>query len=365
MRKIYLARPWIGDEEIKAVEKVLRSGFLTEGKMTREFEERVAGYVGAKHGIATNSGTTAIESCLRALGIGEGDEVLVPDFTHPGTVNPVLLAGAEPVLVDVDLDSYNISVESLKKAIGERTKAIIAVSWGGNPLDPEVYELAEEKGVALIEDAACSLGAELNGKRVGSIADMTCFSFYPRKIITTGEGGMVTTDSDEYAKKIRAFKRFGISEGRFVQLGTNYVMSDVLAAIGVEQMKKLDKILEIRIEKAKIYDELLEGVEGVRLPRTEPNKKHVFQTYAIYIEKDGLRDKIMNKMRNIGVEVQIGTYALHLEPFFSKLKRSDGLKNSELLYRNLLALPLHHELSYEDQEFVCNTLKDLIREFGS
>lgn len=363
--KVYLARPYIGDEEFEAVKRVLKSRFLTEGDVTREFERRFAEYCDAKHGIATTSCSTALELALRTIGIGPGDEVIVPDFTYPVTGSVVSLVGANPVLVDVDLSSYNVTAEKIEEAITDKTKTVIPVSLFGNPLEKEVYRISEEYGIYIIEDAACSAGSILNGKKVGSLADMTCFSLHPRKVITTGEGGMITTNNEEFAGRARSLKRFGIKnvngQIRFAEFGTNYKMSDILSAIGLVQLEKLEKIIEIRTERAKIYTELLEDVEGIRPPDVKPNVRHNFQSYVCYVEKEGMRDRIREKLTNHGVETQIGTYCLHLEPAFKDVKKVGGLENAEKLFYNTLTLPLHHELTLEQQEMICKNIEKCLK----
>lgn len=363
--RIYLARPCIDERELEAVKKVLESRYLTEGPMTAEFEKKFAEYCEAKYGIATTSCSTALELALRTLGIRKGDEVIVPDFTYPVTSFVVSLVGATPVLVDVEISSYNVTAEKIEEAITDRTKAVIPVSLFGNPLDEDVYKLKDEYGLYVIEDAACSAGAMLNGKKIGSQADMTCFSFHPRKVITTGEGGMITTNSKEFAEKARSLKRFGMrsvnGQIRFVEVGTNYKMSDILAAIGLVQFEKIEDIIKARIEKAKVYAELLEKVDGIKPPEVRPNTRHTFQSYVCYVEKEGMRDKIRQELARKGIESQIGTYCLHLEPAFRDVKRVGNLENSEKLYYNLITLPLHHELTLEQQEMICKIIKELLK----
>ncbi len=363
--KVYLARPYIDEREFEAVKRVLESKFLTEGAVAREFERKFAEYCDAKHGIATTSCSTALELALRTLRIGKGDEVIVPDFTYPVTAFVVSLVGAEPVLVDVDLNSYNVTAEKIEEAITDKTKAIIPVSLFGNPLEEDVYKLGKEYGIYVIEDAACSAGSILNGKKVGSWADMTCFSFHPRKVITTGEGGMITTNNDEFAERARSLKRFGIKnvdgQIRFVEVGTNYKMSDILAAIGLVQLEKIEEIIKIRIEKAKIYTEMLERIDGIRPPEVRPNTRHNFQSYVCYVEKEGMRDRIRQELAKMGVETQIGTYCLHLEPAFKDVKKVGSLENAEKLFYNTLTLPLHHELTLEQQEMICKVIEKCLK----
>ena len=364
MKKIYLMRPFVGPEELEAVKTVFESKHLTEGPVTQEFERQFAAFVGAEHGIAVTSCMTGLVLALNALDIGKGDEVVVPNFTHPATGDCVYQAGADAVLVDVDLDTYNISPSAIEEAVTDRTKCIIPVSWGGNPLDPEIYRIGKEHDIPILEDAACSTGAIIGAGKVGSLADITCFSFHPRKILTTGEGGIMTTNRDDLAEKAVALKHFGATkDGRFTYHGTNYKMSNILAAIGIEQLKKLPGILDDRIQKAKRYSELFAGLDGVRVPSVSPGTKHVFQSYCIYVEQEGIRDRLRSDLGQLGIETQIGTYALHLEPSYSDVRCVGDLKNSELLFANLLTLPLHHELTDDDQEYVVASIRSLLKEY--
>lgn len=360
--RIKLTEPVVDQEEIKNVTKVLRSGWLTEGEQTKEFTEKVRKYVGAKYAVATTSCTTAFELALRVLGIGPGDEVIVPDFTHPATGTIVRWIGAEPVLVDVDLFSYDVDPDEVEKAITENTKCIMPVSWGGNPLNMQpLTELKEKHNLFIIEDAACSLGAEYRGKKTGTMADITCFSFHPRKIITTGEGGMAVTDNPVFAEKLESLKKFGMTtqsgEVKFTHFGTNYKLSDILGAVGVKQMEKIDTIIDRRIELAKYYNDLLAEVDYIRPPEKRENTKHVYQTYAAYIEKDGARGRIMADLQKKNIETQIGTYALHLQPAYNGVKKIGKLERAQKLYRNLLALPMCHSMTRKDQEYIVSEVE--------
>jgi len=339
-KKLKLIEPVVGQDELQMIQKVLESGWLTEGKVTKEFEEEVKKFVGVKYAAATTSCTTALELALRALDIGAGDEVVVPNFTHPATGNVVKWVGAEPVLVDVDLFSYNIDPEEVEGAITKKTRCIAPVSWGGNPLDMEpLLELKEKHDLFIVEDAACSLGAEYEGKKTGTLADITCFSFHPRKIITTGEGGMAVTNVAAYSERLSKLKIFGMETNdhgsRFVQFGVNYKLSDVLSAIGMAQMKKINEIIERRIELANYYDKLLAEIDSIRPPEKRKNTKHVYQTYAIYIEKENIRDKIIADLKKKNIETQIGTYALSLQPSY-RAKKSESWRGRRSCIRTCL-----------------------------
>jgi perosamine synthetase len=358
---IPLAVPDIGDDEIEEIKKVMGTGFLTEGATTKEFEKMVADYLGVKHAIAVTSCTTGLHAVLHCLDI-KGQEVIVPDYTYPATAEAVVLAGGIPVLADVDLESMNMTTEILEEAYNEKMTVFSPVSWAGVPLEKEIYQKAKKLNLKMLEDAACSLGAKINEDYVGKIADYSCFSFHPRKVITTGEGGMITTDSDEMFEKCYSFKHFGAKGTSFETLGTNYKLSNVLSAIGVIQMKKIDNIVETRIQKAKIYQELLSKIDNIKPAYVRKGTRQTFQSYTCYVEKEGKRDEIRDALSKENIQSQIGTYALHLEPAYKNMKRVGDLKNSELLFKNALTLPLHKNLTQEDQEKICSIIKHVISE---
>lgn len=363
-----LIEPVIEKEEKDAVIEVLNSGWISEGPVTLRLEEEIKRFVGTRFATATTSCTSALLLCLKALGIGKRDEVIIPDFTHPATGNIVKWLGAEPVLVDVEKDSYNIDYAQAEKAITKKTRCMIPVSWAGNPLDmPRLCEINEthDNLFSIVEDAACSLGSVFNGVKTGKLADVTCFSFHPRKVITTGEGGVVVTDEQPIARRVKLLKFFGSlkkgNEYEFVDDGINCKLSDVLSAIGLQQMRKIDTILQKRVEMAKYYDELLQDVFCVVTPSRRSNTYHTYQTYAVYITKENQRDKVILRLKGKNIETQIGTYALHLQPYYAKTKRVGSLHNSELLYKNLLALPMSYKMTREDQEHVVEQLKIALR----
>ena len=367
-KKIKLIEPMVGDEELSLVKEVLESGYMTEGPKAREFESGFAELVGAKHAITTTSCSTALQISVDAYGIGPGDEVIIPDFTYPVTADVVRLRGGSAILVDVSETTYNIDPEEVRKALTDKTKGIMPVSLFGHPLDMgPLREIAEENGLFIVEDAACSAGARYRDERTGSMADMTCFSFHPRKVITTGEGGMVTTDNDELAEKAREMKKFGMKvvdgKWQFMTVGTNYKLSDVLAAIGVVQLKKIDAIIGRRRELASIYDELLEGNEFIGRPETGNGVFHIYQTYATLVTKENSRDRLIKDMGERGIETQIGTYSLHVQPSFSNVRRIGDLERSTRLFENLFALPMANSMTPEDQEFVVKEATDLLKSY--
>lgn len=363
-RRIRLITPVIGQEEENLVLQVLRSGWLTEGPITGRLEKEFATFVGAKYAVAASSCTAAMEMSLRALQVKRGARILMPSFTHPATALAAIAVGAKPVLVDVDLETHNIDYEEVEANLSGDTGAIIAVSWGGMPLDNKRVDELKQRTMFL-EDAACCVGAECNGVKTGTMAHLSCFSFHPRKPLTTGEGGIVTTDNESYLETLRAVKNFGATKKGMTEYGSNYKLSDVLAAIGVAQLAKLPGIIERRIKMANVYDKLLSDVKGVRPPMKKHGVRHTYQSYTVYVEIPGMRDKLIQQLKGVGIEAQIGTYALHLLPYYSTCERCGDLENSKLLAENLLTLPMSHDMTNEDQEFVVTNLEKLLKMAGN
>lgn len=351
-------RPHIGNQEFSLIKKVLESKTLTEGNFTKAFEKKIQNYVGAKHAIATTSATTALHTVLTCYKI-KGKKVLVSDFTFPATADAISMAGGIPVLVDVDLETMNVSYEIIENALGKNIDIVLPVSLFGNPVEKKFYTL-RKRGIKIVEDAATNLGTKLEDKYVGTLADATCFSFHPRKIITTGEGGMITTNDNTLAEKCRAFKNFGKKDNRFIGLGTNYKLSDILSAIGLAQMHKIKKIIKKRRSLAQNYVELLSKINNIEIQKPVKHSKHTYQSFVCYITKPNKRDRIIKELAKNNIESQIGTYALHCLPAFKNSIKKGNLTNSEFLYRNSISLPLHEELTYEDQQLICKIIKKMI-----
>ena len=366
--KIPLIKPYITEEIKTKVCEVLDSGYLTEGPVTRAFENRLKDYLGVKHCIATTSATTGLEIALRALGIGHGDEVIVPDYTYPATASVIAIVGAKAVIVDVSKADMAISFDEIEKNITSKTKAIMPVSLFGYPLNYDrLNEIKEKHNLYIVEDAACTIGAEYKGEKIGNQADITVFSLHPRKFITTGEGGIVTTNNAKWASWIDSYKHFGMNmdganrEGiQFNIIGTNYKLSNIQSAVGLGQLDKIDELLNRRIELANNYKRIIQEVEGIDLPQVldkKPNCQHSFQTYAVYVED---RDRVMKEMRAKGIEVQIGSYALHMHKAFKESPQVEimgEMKNSKWCYDHALALPLYNDLTFEQQELIMKELK--------
>ena len=360
---IRLALPETDADELAEIATVLESGYLTQGPKVVELERGVAELVGAKHAFATTSATTALHLALAALDIRAGDQVLVPDFTFPATANVVVQLGATPVLVDVDPRTFAIDVEDAERRITPNTRAVMPVHPFGLSADMDpVTDLAQRHGIAVVEDAACALGTTFHGRPVGAIGTAGCFSFHPRKSITTGEGGMIVTNDDVLADRIAVLRNHGgrRSEGRyrFEAAGFNYRLSDILAAVGVAQLRKLSSILERRRAIAAGYTAALRDVGGVSAPYEPAWGGHVFQSYVTTVDNGIDRDALIRFMAGRGIETTLGTYALHAEPYFARtLGHAPGdLPHSWDAYRRSLTLPLFPQMSESTQARVVGTL---------
>lgn len=366
-RRVPLARPFTAEEEVEEVRRVLESGQLSQGPKVAEFEAAVAEYVGVRHAFATSSCTTALHLSLAALGIGAGDDVLVPDFTFPATANVVVQLGAVPVLVDIDLQTYNVDPGDLERRATARTRAAMPVHLFGLSADMDpVLAFAGRRDWPVVEDAACALGTTYNGRPCGAMGAVGCLSFHARKVITTGEGGMVLTDSDDLAETLSLLRNHGGArhDGRFVfdDAGFNYRLSDVQAALGLAQMRRLPWILARRRELAAAMTERLSGTPGVSVPLEPRWGGHVYQSFVVLLDDDVNRDAVISAMRELGVETTLGTYALHAQPFFRRRYgyTPGDLVNSHAAYRRSLALPLYPQMAEEDVDAVCAALRSVL-----
>lgn len=366
---IPLIKPYISDEVKKKVLEVLDSGYLTEGSVTKEFEDKFKTFIGCKHAISVTSCTTGLEIALRVLGIGEGDEVIVPDYTYPATAAVVAIVGATAVIVDICRDNMLIDYSVLEKAITPKTKAIIPVSIFGNPLDyKKLNEIKKKHNLYIIEDAACSIGGSVANVKIGFEADISVFSLHPRKFITTGEGGMITTDNSKLADWMNSYKHFGMNMKstdrkaiEFEMIGTNYKLSNILAAVGLIQLNSIDLLLNRRIELAENYYKILSMIPQISFPSKLENAVHTYQSFCVFVEN---RDLIMRKIREKGIEVQIGTYSLHMHKAFQPSKNIrlfGNFENSRWVFEHCLTLPLFHELTFEDQTRIAFELEETIK----
>jgi dTDP-4-amino-4,6-dideoxygalactose transaminase len=363
MKNIPLIKPYITEEVKEKVLEVLDSGYLTEGPVTRKFENSVREHIGCKYALAVCNCSVGLEMALRALGIGQNDEIIVPDYTYPVTASVVNIVGATVVLVDVDPETMLINYDAVEKAVTNRTKAIIPVSIFGNPLDYDrLRKITQKHNLYLLEDAACSIGSRYGGKFVGNLADISVFSFHPRKFITTGEGGMVTTNNPQWAEWMESYKHFGMTpsesrrETNFEQIGTNYKLSNVQAAIGMVQMQQIDSLIQKRAQLANRYIELLADSPHISFSRIAAKGVHSWQSCCILTPN---RDQIIVKLKEKNIETQIGTYALHLHKAFNDNPNCHimgEMSGSRYAFEHCLTLPLYHDMREEEQDYVVEQL---------
>ncbi len=373
---IPITKPYMTDDEAQAAAAAIRSGWIVQGPNVAAFEQAVATYVGARHAIATTNCTTALHLALLCRGIGAGDEVIVPSFTFIATANAVLHAGATPVFVDIDPRTYNMDPALIEAAITPRTRAIIPVDQIGlaADLDP-ILELAARHHLHVIEDAAPAIGATYRGRRVGSISPVTCFSFHPRKSITCGEGGMITTDDDALAAQARVLRSHGASISdlarhqastvtleEYDELGYNYRMTDIQAAVGIEQLKKLDWILEQRRALGDRYARLLSRLPGIIPPYAPAEAPHTYQSYAVKLDPAvwPSRDAVMERMLERGIATRRGVMAIHLEPYYRRRFGPVSLPVTEEATRQTILLPLYATMTESEQDLVVDALRAII-----
>lgn len=370
---ITFAPPYITEDEINAARDVLNSGWLSMGDKTSEFENRFAEYVGSRYAVATNSCTAALFLSLKVLGIKEGDEVITTTFTFAATANVIVHCGAKPVFVDIDEKTYNIDPDKVAEKITDKTKAIIVVHYGGQPADmKKAMKIAREYNLKVIEDAAHAAGSEYGkGKKVGSLGNLTCFSFYATKPITTGEGGMIALNDGELSEKLRILRLHGMSKDawkRYLQKDSWYYEvteagykcnpSDIASAIGIEQLKKLDWMNERRRKVAEYYNEQLQDLDIVIL-YVNPNVRSSYHLYPIrLISYD--RSNFIKKMGGGGVGTSVHFIPLHLMPFYHReygYKRGD-FPVAEKVFENIVSLPIYPQLTEKQLEYIVKNIKE-------
>ncbi len=353
-------RPMIGEEEKKAVMEVVSSGMLVNasyegGPQVRAFEGKVRKLLGAKHVVAVNSGTAALHAALLALGVKAGDEVIVPSFTFLATANVVLACGAKPVFVDIR-DDYNMDPRAFKAAVTKRTKAVIPVHVYGYPADmDEIREVASAKSIRVVEDAAESLGATYNGTQTGKLGDAGCFSLYATKVVTSGEGGAVSTDDDELADMLRLIRNHGQVHGYDSRhLGYNYRLPEMSAALASVQMDRLDGFLKARERNAKYVNERVSSVTGAKFTQDAPDRTHVFYLYTLFLKKN--REKVLRALNAAGVGAAVyWRLPVHRAPLYAKLGYSKkALRMTEAAAGHVLSLPVYPGLSQPDLDRVAD-----------
>jgi perosamine synthetase len=364
-----LAEPRFGADALEAIGRVLASGHLTQGPVVAEFEAAVAASCGVRHGVATTSATTALELTLAALDVGPGDEVIAADFTYPATGNAVLQRGAALRLADADPATYCVDPAAIEALLTPRTKAVLAVDVFGMPADYVAIEpLLERHGVPLVCDAACSLGGAIGDRRAGAFGRAGCFSFHPRKSLTTGEGGMVVTDDDALAERLRVLRNHGTRRdgwrSTFVETGFNYRMSDLNAALGLVQVPAHERTVRARNALAAALTERLADVDGIEPQHVPAGTLHPYQAYVVACDAGLDRDALIAALREHGVESTLGTYAMHAEPAFAAAcgTAPGDLPASHALAQQTLALPLHQRLTEADMDTVAAAMGAAIRQ---
>ncbi len=365
-RYIPIARPSIEDDEIDAVIRVLKSGMLAHGEEVELFEKEFAEYIGVKHAAAVANGTVALDTALKALGIKEGDEIITTPFSFIATANAILYQKARPVFADIDLKTFNLDPDKVIEKITPRTKAIIVVHLFGQPADMKAFkEIAEDHRLFLIEDAAQAHGSEFLGKKVGSFGNVAIFSFYPTKNMTTGEGGMVVTDDNNIARKAKLIRNHGQERKYYhVELGYNYRMTNIAAAIGRAQLRKLDKLNEIRHSNARKLTEGIKKIKGIIPPYEDPRAKHVYHQYVIRVTEEASisRDDLAKRLNERGIMTAIHyPIPIHKQPLYAKLGLDKfECPNAETATKSVLSLPVHPALSSEDINYIINSLREIL-----
>lgn len=384
VRKTFLpyGRQSLDENDIQAVVEALKSDYLTTGPLISRFEEKVANYVGSKYAVAFANGTAALHAACFAAGLGEGDEVITSPITFAASANCVLYVGAKPVFADIDPKTYNIDPIAIEKCITPKTKAIIPVDYTGQPAELEsILAIAEKYGLVVIEDAAHALGATYQGKKVGSISHMTMFSFHPVKPVTTGEGGVITTNDETYYQRLLQFRNHGITRERELLqedhgpwyyemqfLGYNYRMTDIQAALGISQMDKLDRFIGRRREIAEQYNQAFANLSGVQIPYQMPHVESGWHLYVLRLKPEFLtadRRVIFEALlaENIGVNVHY--IPVYYHPYYQQLGYKKGLcPEAERLYEEIITLPLFPAMSDQDVQDVIDAVKKVIKFYG-
>jgi perosamine synthetase len=362
---IPIAKPAIGREEIDAVVSALKSGVLTQGGRVEEFERAFAQFIGAKYAVAVSSGTAALHLALLSHTIGAGAEVITTPFTFIATANSILLAGARPVFADIEDHYFSIAPDSIRRKISSRTKAIIPVHLYGHPVDMKaIKDLAQEYGLVIIEDACQAHGATFNNQKVGSFST-GCFSFYPTKNMTTGEGGMITTNSEDVAQRARMIRNHGFSQRYSCEiLGSNMRMNELSAALGLAQLRKLPASNQKRQDNAAYLSQKLSGIRGIELPKVKQGCQNVFHQYTIRVTEESKisRDELSRILKEKGIGY--GIYypiPIHKQPFYRKLGYDDVLPVAEKMAQQVISLPIHPGVTRQQLGIIAKVMKEVLQ----
>jgi len=364
--------PWINSQDKKFVLNALNQRWLTNGPYLKKFENNIKNFIGCKFCLGVGSATHALHLSIRALGIGEKDEVIVPTFTFSATANVVRYCGADPILVDVDPDTFNISPKEIERKITKNTKGIIVVHYGGQACDMDkILSLAKKNNLFVIEDCAHSLGSTFKGKKCGNLGQAGCFSFYPTKIITTGEGGIVTTNNSKINRTVKLLRSQGMTiqakereltarwKYDVIDLGYNYRLDEIRASLGFSQSQRIEQINKMRIKIAKKYDKMISEIKGIRIPATRNDRNHIYHLYTIKIENEYhlTRDQLFEKLHKNGIGTSVQYYPLHLMTLYKNHFSKKDFPVANYLKDVVLCLPIHSKMTEKHIEYIVKNLK--------
>lgn len=366
VKLVKLSPPEVRNSDIFQVSKAVRQRQLSQGSFLAQFESSLSKVLGVQHVMTVSSCTTGLQLILSGLGLEPGDEVIVPNFTFPATINTVIQERLQPVLVDINIETFCMDIESFRHAIGPKTKAVIVVHAFGYPAAmQEILDVVANSGIYVIEDAACAIGSKIDGKAVGSFGTASAFSFHPRKVLTTGEGGAVVTNDSSLAEKLKVLRSHGGVRGQsymsFIMPGFNFRMSDINAALGLAQLPRLSRVIKRRNSAALQYQLLLSNFDTVTTPNVADGVQHTFQSYVVLLSPNLDRDKIIVFLRTKGIETTLGTYALSEQPAYRESAKSPvDLDKSVFAFRHSLALPMSSTTTKRDRRRVVKALREAI-----
>jgi dTDP-4-amino-4,6-dideoxygalactose transaminase len=376
MMKIPVAKPFLGKEEAQLAYDTILTNWVTQGPRVAEFEEKFASYVGSKYAVAVSNCTTALHLAMIVAGVGEGDEVICPSMSYIATANCIKYVNAKPVFAEVNPVTYNIDAADVVKKITSKTKAILIVHQIGMPADIDAFRaICDEHNLILIEDAACAAGSSYKGKKIGSHSDLVCFSFHPRKVITTGDGGMVTTSNEAYYNRIKLLRQHGMSVNDRVrhlsdkviiedhlEVGFNYRMTDIQAAVGIKQLERLDGLIEERRKIAHRYQKELADLSMIRLPEEPEGFFTSYQSFSIYLKPECSlgRNDVMQKMLDAGISTRRGVMTSHRESAYAEECKGLSLPMSEEASDRSIVLPLYVPMSDEEVSYVIKHLRRIL-----
>ncbi len=374
--KIPIAKPYLGKEEAQNAYDTILTNWVTQGPRVQEFEEKFATYTGAKYAVAVSNCTTALHLAMIVAGVKEGDEVICPSMSYIATANSITYVGALPVFAEVDPGTYNIDVKHAEKLITSKTKAILVVHQIGLPADIDAFKnLCDKHNLKLIEDAACAAGSSYKGKKIGSHSELICFSFHPRKVITTGDGGMITTNNEAYYNRLKLLRQHGMSVNDRVrhnsatviiedhlEIGYNYRLTDIQAAVGIKQLERLDWIIAERRKIAEKYNTAFKNIKCITLPLEPEGYSTNWQSYALYLKADCpfKRNDLMQKLLDLGISTRRGVMTSHRETAYKNFKLVSPLPVSEAASDNSIVIPLYVPMTNEEVDYVITNITKLL-----